>query len=242
MPAGPRVAIVSTGDEIVPVGTSPLPRGKIRDVNSFTLAAQLEAAGVLVGLRKVIPDDLELLTDTCEHAFADHDVVVLSGGSSVGARDYTLRVLERFPDSELLVHGVAVRPGKPTILARVGRKIFWGLPGQPVSAMMICRAFVLPSLDVLQGVRLSGMREEMNTVAAVLGRPVPSVHGRTDYVPVVLSKRERVLTADPVFGKSAMISTLALADGYITIPEHAEGVDRGTEVEVRLFTISRRVG
>ncbi len=238
----PRVAIVSTGDEIVPLSISPLPRGKIRDINSFTLAAQVEAAGALVGLRRVIVDDLEQLIRTCGDALSDHDVVILSGGSSVGARDYTLQVLDHFPESELLVHGVAVRPGKPTILARVGTKVFWGLPGQPVSAMMICRAFVLPSLEILQGMRVWGLREGMNTVSALLNRPVPSVHGRTDYIPVILSKREQDLTADPVFGKSAMMSTLAQADGYITVPEHVEGFDRGTRVTVSLFGLSGRAG
>lgn len=238
----PRVAVISTGDEVVPAGASPVPPGKIRDINSFTLAAQVEEAGGVIGLRKVIADDLSRLTDVCRQALEDHDVIMLSGGSSVGVRDYTLSILEHLHDSELLVHGVAVRPGKPTILARVGEKVFWGLPGQPVSAMMICRAFVLPSLERLQGRTSKHAAFAVNQLNAVLARKVPSVHGRTDYVPVLLSSAHGRLSAEPVFGKSAMISTLAAADGYIIVPEHVEGLDQGTDVLVCLFSGPGRAG
>ena len=115
----------------------------------------------------------------------DHDVIVLSGGSSVGARDYTTQVLARLPESELLVHGVAIRPGKPTIFGRAGSVLFWGLPGQPVSALITCQEFVLPSLRKLQGMTED---EPAPAVRAVLNRQLPSVHGRTDYVPVSLSR------------------------------------------------------
>lgn len=238
----PRVAIISTGDEIVSADSSQPPPGKIRDINSFTLAAQVWEAGADIGLRKVIPDDLLLLTDVCRQALADHDVIVLSGGSSVGARDYTLSIIEQLPESELLVHGVAVRPGKPTILARAAGKVFWGLPGQPVSAMMICRAFVLPSLERLQGRGRERARIDVNRLTAELVRQVPSVHGRTDYIPVMVSSSHGRLRAEPVFGKSAMISTLARADGYIVIPEHVEGLDQGAEVTVVLFSGQGRNG
>jgi molybdopterin molybdotransferase len=166
----------------------------------------------------------------------DHDVILLSGGSSVGTRDLTISILNFLPEAELLVHGVAVRPGKPTILARVGRKIIWGLPGHPVSAMTICRAFVLPCLYSLQG--LSGAKstwEEGGVEQAVLSRRLPSVHGRTDYVPVVLGESGEGLAATPLFGKSAMISILARSDGYVIIPEHVEGLDVGSAVTVNLF-------
>lgn len=233
----PRVAILSTGDEIVPVSTREVAPGKIRDINSFTIAAQVEEAGGRVGTRAVITDDLDSLVTACRTALADHDVLLLSGGSSVGVRDFTLRILESFAESELLVHGVAIRPGKPTIMARVGDKIFWGLPGQPVSAMMIVKAFVQPCLSILQGVRQIG--EEAitgNSRTAILRRRLPSVHGRTDYVPVILSKGESGFSATPVFGKSAMISTLARSDGYVVVPEHVEGLDEGEEVDVYLFS------
>lgn len=228
----PRVAILSTGDEIVPVSTKTVLPGKIRDINSFTISGQVEESGGLVGTKAVIGDKLESLVEACRAALADHDVVLLSGGSSVGVRDFTLRIVDHFPHSELLFHGVAIRPGKPTLMARMGEKIFWGLPGQPVSAMMIFNAFVRPCLSILQG---AGGIEESGR-RAVLSRQVPSVHGRTDYMPVVVSRNESGLLATPVFGKSAMISTLARSDGYIVIPEHVEGLDQGEEVTVYLFS------
>ena len=225
---------MSTGDEVVPVSTRPVPPGKIRDINSFSLAAQVRTAGGIVGTTGVVADDMDRLTAAVRDALEDHDVVLLSGGSSVGVRDFTVRILEHLPDSELLVHGVAIRPGKPTILGRVGGKVFWGLPGQPVASMMVGRAFVLPTLAVLQG--LTGAVDAAGaTCKAVLGRNIPSVHGRTDYFPVALSREGSRITATPVFGKSAMIAVLARSDGYVIIPEHVEGLDGGTQVEVRLF-------
>lgn len=233
--ARPRVAIISTGDEVLPVSSDPPPAGKIRDINSFTLAALVQQAGALVTSQQVVVDDLDALTSASRSALSENDVVLLSGGSSVGVRDYTLQILDHFPTAELLVHGIAVRPGKPTILARIGKKIFWGLPGQPVSALMIFRAFVLPSLAILEGQsdisRISG-----NVVRATLKRQLPSVHGRTDYTPVVISWAENRAWATPIFGKSAMIGILAKADGYVIVPEHVEGFDPGTEVQVYLFS------
>lgn len=233
----PRVAVVSTGDEVVPVDTLSVPPGKIRDINTVALAGQVEECGAVVGLRTLVTDSLEALVETCRAAMEDHDVVLLSGGSSVGVRDYTLRILESFPEAELLVHGIAIRPGKPTILARIGKKIFWGLPGQPVSALMICRIFAVPSLRRLEGLAGSvAVDAEINTLSAILGRQLPSLHGRTDYVPVALSNQEGELRATPVFGKSAMIGILARAHGYLIIPEHVEGLDQGTRVRVHLFS------
>jgi molybdopterin molybdotransferase len=230
-----RVALISTGDEIVPIETLPLPPAKIRDINMFSLAAEIKSADAQVGMRKRVSDRIEDLISVCREALVDHDVIVLSGGSSAGARDYTARVLAGLPESELLVHGVAIKPGKPTIFGRAGGALFWGLPGQPVSALITCRVFVLPSLRKLQG----GMGIELaqaRSIMAVLNRQVPSVHGRTDYVPVSLSRGSGGTTeASPVFGKSGAIGILARADGYVVIPIHVEGLDAGTEIQVHPF-------
>ena len=233
----PRVAILSTGDEIVPVSTSVLPPGKVRDINSFTLAAQIEQFGATVSYLAAVEDRLEALVDICRNAFQEHDVVVLSGGSSVGMRDFTVRILEAFAEAELLVHGVAIRPGKPTILARLDKKIFWGLPGHPVSALMVCRAMVLPSLAVLEGRTGTDLAQDHgSTLFGILANQLPSVHGRTDYVPVALARDGEALLVRPIFGKSAMISVLARADGYVTVPAHVEGLDQGSRVKVYLFS------
>ncbi len=236
----PRVALISTGDEIVPVQTKNLPPGRIRDINNYTLAAQVREAGGEVGLMKSLPDDLDSLVVSCLTFLEEHDVVVVSGGSSVGARDYTVRILEYIPKSELLIHGIAIRPGKPTILARVGEKVIWGLPGQPVSAMMVFTAFVRPLLKRLQGCTdippNTGDADDAGPILkAVLTRKLPSVHGRTDYFPVVLSLDNGVPQATPFFGKSAMITALARSDGYVIVPEHVEGLDEGLEVAVYPF-------
>jgi molybdopterin molybdotransferase len=231
----PRVAVLSTGDEIVATNTVPLPLGKVRDINSYALVGQLLQAGVQASLGGIVADDLEQLTTTCRQALADHDMVLLSGGSSVGARDYTIQVLESLADAEILFHGIAIRPGKPTILARVGSKIFWGLPGQPVSAMTIFTAFVKPLLGILEGERAKAVLQDTTRIATLSAR-LPSVHGRSDYASVMLEERDGRPWATPLFGKSAMISVLVRADGYIKIPEHVEGLDQGAEVTVHLFS------
>ena len=231
----PRVAVISTGDEVVSAGTAQLPLGKTRDINSYSIAGQLRQIGAITTLCGIVEDSLPQLTATCRQALADHDVVLLSGGSSVGARDYTIQVLESLPGAEILFHGIAVRPGKPTILARVGQKVFWGLPGQPVSALTIFTAFVKPLLERLEGERQKSVLQEATRIA-MLSASLPSVHGRSDYASVVLEERDGRLWATPLFGKSAMISLLSRADGYVIVPEHSEGLDQGTEVRIHLFS------
>jgi molybdopterin molybdotransferase len=232
----PRIAILSSGDEIVPISTASLPPGKVRDINSYTLSALVSEAGAVLGKTDLIRDDPHSLVKACLEAMEDHDMILVSGGSSVGVRDFTVSILHSLPGAELLVHGVAVRPGKPTILARAGRKILWGLPGHPISAVTICRAFVLPSIYGLQGLKeMKSPWKVAGAERAVLSRRLPSVHGRTDYVPVVLSKSGNGLVATPLFGSSAMIGTLVKSDGYVIVPQHVEGLDMGSEVAVHFF-------
>jgi molybdopterin molybdotransferase len=231
----PLVALISTGDEIVPVETRLLAPARVRDVNSSSLAALIKSAGARIGVQKTVADSLEDLVCACQEVLMDHDVIVLSGGSSVGVRDYTTQVLAGLPESELLVHGVAIRPGKPTIFGRAGSVLFWGLPGQPVSALITCQVFVLPSLRKLQGMMETEIARTC-ALSAILNRQIPSVHGRTDYVPVALSRGSGgAMEASPIFGKSGAIGILAHADGYVVIAEHVEGLDRGAEVSVFLF-------
>jgi molybdopterin molybdotransferase len=231
----PRVAAFSTGDEVVPVDAGRVPAGKVRDVNGPAVAAQVRDAGGLAGSRALIADDPEALIEACRGALADHDVICLSGGSSVGVRDFTLSILDALPDSRLLVHGIAIRPGKPTILATVGERIFVGLPGHPVSAILIFDVFVRPLLARLEGERKSA-RSFGGRLPATLKRTLPSVHGREDYIRVTLEDTSDGLVASPIFGKSAMMSTLTRADGYVVVPTHAEGLDAGTPVIVHLFS------
>ena len=226
----PVVAIISTGDEVVPVSESPAP-GQIRDVNSTTLSAMVERAGCVPRRLGIIGDDFDALHSTCRAALAEADTVLLSGGSSVGSRDLTLEVLKTLPDSRVLLHGVAIKPGKPTILADVGGKAFWGLPGHVASAMVVFHVLVRRHLVHIAGARPG---PELR-VPARLSRNVASVHGRRDYLRVRLEEHGGRLLAIPVLGKSGLIRTMVAADGLVEIGRDIEGLDEGAEVLVDLL-------
>lgn len=226
--AVPTVGIISTGDEVVDIGTEPRP-GQIRDINTYTLGAFVRQAGGIPVTYPIVRDDPARLLDTCRRAAKETDMVMISGGSSVGARDYTVDVLEKLPDTRILVHGISLSPGKPTILARSGKIPVWGLPGQVVSAMVVFRIVVKPFIDRLRGV--SGPRNQIR-IPATLSRNVASAQGRTDFIRVCLEKTGGRLIASPVLGKSGLIRTMVAADGLLEIGENREGLEKGTLVEI----------
>lgn len=231
----PKVAVISTGDEIIPHTTKgPLPVGVMRDVNSLFIAGLCEEVGAEVATRMLVGDDKEQLKNVCLDLAMDHDVVLISGGSSVGMRDYTLGVFHDLPESSILFHGVAIKPGKPTMLAISRETYFWGLPGQPGSAMIVMYALICPFLLAIQGAAPT-FPYSRAAADAILASRIPSAHGREDFVPVNLVRQEARLLAMPIFGKSGMVSLLTKADGFITINEHAEGLDEGTPVKVYLL-------
>jgi molybdopterin molybdotransferase len=225
----PKVAIISSGDEIVPMEQEPGP-GELRDINSHSLAAMVQDCGGVVLQLGLALDQFQALRDKCEEALARADICLISGGSSVGSRDLTLEVLTSFEDSDLLVHGVAISPGKPTLLVQTGEKAFWGLPGHVTSAMVVFQVLVRPFIFYLNGASLSlghGI-----SVKAGLSRNVASKQGREDFVRVKLREEEGTLVAEPIFGESALISTLVQADGLICVHRHTEGLYAGEIVEV----------
>jgi len=228
----PRVAIVSTGDEVVPIDCRPAP-GQIRDVNTYTLAGFVEGTGGLVSRFGLVPDRFDRLLERCLQALDEADMVMLSGGSSVGMRDLTIDVLEAVPDSRILLHGIAISPGKPTILATCGSKLIWGLPGQVTSAMVVFLKIVRPFLERLCGLDASSVVRR--TVEAVLTRNVASVQGRTDFIRVRLRKETNGWMADPVLGKSGLIHTMMRADGLVEIGMNTEGLEEGARVTVEWF-------
>jgi len=228
----PRVAIVSTGDEVVPIDCRPAP-GQIRDVNTYTLAGFVEGTGALALRFGVVPDRFDRLLERCRQALDEADMVMLSGGSSVGMRDLTIDVLEAVPDSRILLHGIAISPGKPTILATCGSKLIWGLPGQVTSAMVVFLKIVRPFLERLGGLDTSSVVRR--TVEAVLTRNVASVQGRTDFIRVRLRRETNGWMADPVLGKSGLIHTMMRADGLVEIGMNTEGLEEGARVMVELF-------
>lgn len=229
----PRVAVVSTGDEVVPPERKPGP-GQVRDINTYTLSAFCQEEGAEPILFGLCADEFSEIRGRVEKALAEADTVWISGGSSVGTRDLTVKVLESFPETELLVHGVSISPGKPTIIARVGRKPVFGLPGHVASAMVVAEVFLKPLLARLSGERELGRRFPCE-VEARLGRNVESAAGREDYIRVRLQKDGETWAAEPVFGKSGLISPLVDAHGLVRVERNTEGLYQGQKVKVILF-------
>lgn len=227
----PSVAILATGDEVVSPDAS-LRAGQIRDINSFTVSGQCLRAGGIPRRLGIIPDDFEALRAATAAALSQHDMVVISAGSSVSIRDMTVDVIKALGEPGVLLHGVATRPGKPTIVGAVDGKPILGLPGNPVSAMVQFDMFGPPALYRLQGATQLPAR---NRVWATLTLNVPSESGREDYVPARLEETEKGLMATPVFGKSNLIFTLIQTDGLIKVPLNKSGLTAGSLVEVMPF-------
>ena len=227
----PRVAILATGDEVVPPEATPGP-GQIRDINSYTIAGQVLTAGGLPQRRGIVSDDLDALRAAAAAALVESDMVVMTAGSSVSARDVTVQVIAGLGAPGVLLHGVATRPGKPTIAGAAAGKPLLGLPGNPVSAMIQFDMFGVPALYRLQGLAGAPPRPAL---WARLAHNVPSESGREDYVPARLEQTADGWRAVPVFGKSNLIYTLVGADGLIVVPLNRAGLMAGDLVEVRLF-------
>jgi molybdopterin molybdotransferase len=231
----PAVAIMSTGDELVPHEQKP-PLGQVRESNGVVLTALVERDGGTAINMGIVRDDLARLTESTQQGLSDADVVLISGGSSVGARDLTLAVLESFENSEVLVHGVATRPGKPTIVVAVGGKPVVGLPGHPVSSLVAYEVVVRPLLERLSGCAESVVHARSGSVLrARLDQRVPALMGRDEYVRVRLERRADELVAVPLGRASGATSTLADADGWVLVDMNTEGLEAGEEVEVTLF-------
>ena len=220
------VGVISTGDELVPPEAVPT-AGQVRDVNSPMLEAMLTVYGVHVINYGIVIDNEALLRVKVTQALSECDAVLLSGGSSVGVKDAACRIIESL--GSLLLHGIAMKPGKPTILGKAGDKPLVGLPGHPVAAYFITKLFVLPLLG-----RLMGRRQEQYTVTAKLSESVSANHGRAQYHCCRLERRNGRLYARPIRGKSGLITTLAGADGYFCIDRDCEGLPQDADIEVTI--------
>jgi molybdopterin molybdotransferase len=249
--ARPRVAILATGDEVVPAD-GPAAPGQVRDVNTYTIAGLTLRHGGAPVACGIAPDDRAALHEMAAAALAGADMLIISAGSSVSTRDMTAQVIGELGAPGVLVHGVSIHPGKPTILAMAGGKPVFGLPGNPVSTMIAFDLFVVPALLRLQGAfatqstagteydpsPASGAGAFMPSAAQVrarLARNIASHPGREDFVPVRLAERDGALWAEPVFGKSNLIYTMVRADGIVRVPLDRAGLYAGDEVIVRLF-------
>lgn len=211
-------SIISTGDEIASTDDV-ITQGQVRDINSFTIGAAVTELGGRVISSSVVRDDLETLKSQIERDLMESDILLLSGGSSVGTRDFTLKAIEEL-GGELLIHGIAMKPGKPTIIATIGEKLIIGLPGHPVSALMVFRALFQEP-----------MMGEVHPYTMTLTKSIHSTPGRTTYQPVKVAGDE----ATPFYGKSGVISLLSEAFGYMVIPSHKEGFSAGETVKIYKF-------
>lgn len=221
-----RVGVISTGDELVPPELKPGP-GQVRDVNTPLLMSMLKSFGADPVEYGIVVDDEVLLREKIRTAAAECDAVILSGGSSVGVKDAACRIIEEMGD--LLLHGIAIKPGKPTILGKAGNKPLIGLPGHPVAACMVARLFVLPLLG-----RLMGICQEQYTVSAELTESIGANHGRAQVNACVLSRENGRLMASPIRSKAGLITQLAGADGFFIIERDCEGLPKGAAVQVYL--------
>ena len=222
-----RVGIISTGDELVPASEKP-GAGQVRDVNSALVAAIMAHAGASVRQYGIIRDDENLLHSSVKRAIEECDIVMISGGSSVGTKDATSRVIESC--GELLFHGIAMKPGKPTIFGKAGTKPIIGLPGHPVAAMFCTHLFACPLLY-----RLEGRTWHRRNITARLTENISANHGRAQYNGVRLIEDGNTLKAVPIRGKSGLITILAGSDGYICIPRDCEGYAAGQVVSVTIL-------
>ena len=223
-----RFAIISTGDEIIEID-QPQAIGQIRDINSYGLASIIRQWGGSVTYRAIVRDDYEALKQAMTEGLEQADVLLTSGGSSVGERDYTYRLMQELCKDDVFVKGIAIKPGKPTIAGKSDGKPVIGLPGHPSAAMTVFR--VLMSAVMKQW----GLYLEETLVPARLSVNLPSSPGRTTFQMVQLEANENGFTAVPIFGKSGMIHLLGRSDGYIVLEAHQEGLEQNQQVLVHLL-------
>ena len=224
-----KAGYLSSGDEIVPFQTAQLDIGQIRDVNHFTVLGLACEWDVEVVYGGIVKDDFQEFTARARALYDQVDCLIVSGGSSVGAKDYTTEVIQSLGDPGVFVHGISIKPGKPTILSLANGKPVIGLPGHPASAMIIFKIFGERILKKLQGENIGRKPER---IFARITKNIPSAPGRADYVRVRLYEEEGEWWAEPIIGKSGLITTLVKSDGIVEIISEKEGIAQGEHVPV----------
>ncbi len=231
----PVISLISTGDEIVASAEKPGP-GQVRDINSHNLHGLVLELGAVPVRKGILNDDFELIKRQVVESLKDSDMVIVTGGSSVGTRDYIERIIETLDATRMLFHGVSIKPGKPVLAAIVKeRKPIFGLPGHPAAVTVSFRTFVKPLLERISGLRKRDHISHAGKVKAILTQNISSPSGREDHIRVRIEEEGGRLLAIPVLGKSGLIKTLVRADGLIRIPPDKTGLYRNDEVEVEIF-------
>ncbi|RXI98674.1 molybdopterin molybdenumtransferase MoeA [Anaerobacillus alkaliphilus] len=226
------IGYLSSGDEIVPYETEQIQIGQVRDINALTITSLVQEWGAKAIYAGIVSDDYTEYQQRAEELFKEVDCLVLSGGSSVGAKDYTTQVIESLGEPGVYIHGISIKPGKPTILAMAGDKPVIGLPGHPASAMIIFSLFGGEIIKKLSG-EISGNR--LDRVQVRLTKNIHSSMGRTDYIRVKLIEQEGEWWAEPIIGKSGLISTLVQSDAVVEIKSEFEGARQGDFVPAILL-------
>lgn len=228
----PTVAIISTGDELVPPSHTLKP-GQIRDSNSYLLSALCESAGAVPMKMGILPDIYEEIRNAVQSASEQSNMVLISGGSSVGTRDMTERVLSDL--GSIMFHSVRLKPGKPFLAGTINGRPVFGLPGHPRAVAVCFEAFIRPALRKLSGETGPALRSTPRTMEARLLKNVHSSPGRREHIDVILSELDGQIWADPVRGKSGLLRTMVRADGNICVPQEKIGWAKGDKVKVTLF-------
>jgi len=226
------IGYLSSGDEIVPYQSENLKIGQVRDVNALTITSLVQESGAKAYYAGIVTDDYAEYQKKAKELFDRVDCLVLSGGSSVGAKDYTTQVIDSLGEPGVLVHGVSVKPGKPTIIAMASGKPIIGLPGHPASAMII---FLLFGQQIIKKLSGETCRNKLDRVQVRLTKNIHSAMGRTDYIRVKLAEKDGEWWAEPIIGKSGLISTLVQSDAIIEIKAENEGARQGEFVPAILF-------
>ena len=224
----PKVVIIPTGDELIPPGVTP-ETGDIIEFNSRIIGGFVQQWGGMPLIWDIVPDELRALTESVRKASLIADIIVVNAGSSAGSEDYTADIVKSV--GELIVHGVAIKPGKPTILGIVNGKPFLGVPGYPVSAALSCQLFLLPLLAKMLGRKAP----ERAKVAAISTRRIVSVPGMDEFVRVKVGKVRGRYVASPLARGAGAIMSLVKADGYIEVPSSSQGILESSEVTVNLL-------
>ncbi|PLR96571.1 molybdopterin molybdotransferase MoeA [Bacillus sp. T33-2] len=224
-----KAGYLSSGDEIVPHGTKTLETGQIRDINYLTVSGLAREWGIEVIYGGIVSDQFDIFQSRARELFDQVDCLILSGGSSVGTKDYTTEVIQSLGKPGVFVHGISIKPGKPTILAVADGKPVIGLPGHPASAMIIFRLFGERLLRKLKGERIEKKPER---IYARITKNIASAPGRSDYIRVRLFEKDGEWWAEPIIGKSGLIATLVKSDGIVEIVSEKEGISQGEFVPV----------
>lgn len=223
-----KFSIISTGDEIIGEDEE-YKMGKIRDVNSYTLSLAIQKFGVVIE-KKIVKDNFEIILEEVRKSTKNSDIVLISGGSSAGNYDYTSKVISVLDGGEVFVHGISIKPGKPTIIGRSNDKLIFGLPGHPISSMVV---FNIVVKKLIESLYFCGDSDDY--YYGILSHNLHSTPGRTTYQMIVKTVENNEIVINPIFGKSGMTTLMTKSNGYIILESNIEGLEKGSRVRVYRF-------